>query len=94
MRSRYSAFAVRDEAYLLATWHRSSRPSRVEVDGGERWIRLDVLGTSEGNLLDEQGIVEFEAHALIDGESEVHRERSLFRRDGGRWCYVVGLPAG
>ena len=28
MRSRYSAFAVGDAAYLLRTWHPSDRPGR------------------------------------------------------------------
>ena len=29
MRSRYSAFAVGDAAYLLATWHPSTRPAAL-----------------------------------------------------------------
>ena len=37
MRSRYSAFAVGDAAYLLATWHPSTRPPALELDPGVRW---------------------------------------------------------
>ena len=36
MRSRYSAFVEGDEAYLLATWHPDTRPSRVRFDAQQR----------------------------------------------------------
>ncbi|MCW3040562.1 MAG: hypothetical protein JWM31_2467, partial [Solirubrobacterales bacterium] len=31
MRSRYSAFAVGDPVYLLASWHPSTRPRSLEL---------------------------------------------------------------
>ena len=81
MRSRYSAFAVGDSAYLSRTWHPSTRPAAVEASG--RWVRLEVLESS-GGLLDSEGVVHFRAHSL-DGIVE---ERSRFIRDSGRWAYV------
>ena len=44
MRSRYSAFVLGDAAYLLATWHPSTRPRSLELDDAVRWTGLDVLG--------------------------------------------------
>ena len=32
MRSRFSAFGVGDEAYLLRTWHPSTRPPLIDFD--------------------------------------------------------------
>ena len=32
MRSRYTAYVVGDRSYLLATWHPSTRPTRLELD--------------------------------------------------------------
>lgn len=81
MRSRYSAFAVRDEAYLLATWHPSTRPPAVDIGVG--WQRLEVLESS-GGLLDAEGAVRFRAHHATG----VLEERSRFLREGGRWTYV------
>lgn len=81
MRSRYTAFAVGDSAYLAATWHPSTRPADVEATG--RWLRLEVLSAS-GGLLDTEGVVHFRAHSL-DGVVE---ERSRFVRDARRWAYV------
>lgn len=81
MRSRYSAFAVGDSAYLSATWHPSTRPQVVEASG--TWLRLEVVSAT-GGLLDTEGTVHFRAHSL-DGVVE---ERSRFIRDAGRWVYV------
>lgn len=48
MRSRFSAFAVGDEAYLLHSWHPGTRPARVRFVPGQRWTRLEVLAASGG----------------------------------------------
>ena len=84
MRSRYSAFAIGDAAYLLATWHPSTRPTDFELDD-TRWYRLDILSTSKGGPLDREGTVEFEA--FYRGGSQ--RENSAFVREQGRWLYVA-----
>ena len=34
MRSRYTAYALAREDYLLATWHASTRPSALALDSG------------------------------------------------------------
>ncbi len=92
MRARFSAFAVGDAAYLVRTWHPSTRPERgqLELDSSIRWYRLDVLGTTGGGLLDRAGTVHFRAY--FRGASKgVQEENSSFVREGGRWFYVDGL---
>ncbi|MCS5722742.1 YchJ family protein [Herbiconiux sp. CPCC 203407] len=88
MRSRYSAFAVGDAAYLLASWHPSTRPASLDLDDDVRWYRLDILGRSAGGVLDTEGVVEFSARFAPGGEV---RERSRFVREDGRWLYVEAL---
>lgn len=90
IRSRYSAFAVGDADYLLATWHASTRPSDLEFEAGMRWRRLDVLATSAGGPFDREGVVEFEARWSQDGDRGVLHEVSEFVREGGRWFYLRG----
>jgi SEC-C motif-containing protein len=87
MRSRYSAFAVGDPAYLLATWHPSTRPRTLTLDDDVRWTGLDVLATTGGSMLATEGTVEFRAHHRAGGQ----HERSRFVREGGRWFYVDGV---
>ena len=91
MRSRYSAFAVGDPAYLLATWHPSTRPPSLELDPTVRWTGLDVLATTDGGLLAAEGTVEFRAHHRVDGRAGAQHERSRFVRDSGRWSYLDGI---
>ncbi|GMA87172.1 UPF0225 protein [Angustibacter aerolatus] len=90
MRSRYSAFAVGDTAYLLATWHPSTRPATLELDTGTRWRFLEIVSTSGGGLLDTDGVVEFRAHHVHDRARGVQHEVSRFTRVDGRWSYVDG----
>ncbi|WLW56258.1 YchJ family protein [Streptomyces sp. YU58] len=86
MRSRYSAFVKRDEAYLLRTWHPRTRPPRVEFDPGMRWTGLEILATGEGTAFHATGTVTF--RASFKGGS-LH-ERSRFERIDGAWVYVHG----
>jgi SEC-C motif-containing protein len=91
MRSRYSAFAVGDAAYLVRSWHPSTRPGTVRLDPAQRWERLEIVATSGGGLLHAEGTVEFRAHYRIGAEREVLHERSRFVRDDGVWTYLDGV---
>jgi SEC-C motif-containing protein len=91
MRSRYSAFAVGDPAYLLATWHPSTRPRSLDLDPDVRWVGLDVLATTGGGLLATEGTVEFRAHHVADGVRGAQHENSRFVREQGRWFYLDGV---
>ena len=90
MRSRYTAYVRRDEAYLLRTWEASHRPSSIDLDDTV-WLGLEVLATEAGGEEDAEGIVEFVARyqAPTGGISEL-RERSRFARDRTAWVYVDG----
>ncbi|WP_166873224.1 YchJ family protein [Salinibacterium sp. ZJ450] len=88
MRSRYSAFAVGDADYLLATWHPRTRPATLQLDPDQRWYRLDIVATERGGLLDTDGTVEFTARSRLHGEAAVQHEVSRFVRDGRRWVYL------
>lgn len=92
MRSRYTAYVLRDEPYLRATWHASTRPSDLDLSGDEtRWIGLDVRGTERGGPNDEAGTVTFVARYAVGRERHELREVSAFVREDGRWLYVDGV---
>jgi SEC-C motif-containing protein len=92
MRSRYAAFAVGDAAYLLRTWHPSTRPAGLELDPAVQWRRLDIVTVERGGPFDESGIVEFRAYFRSEGTVQHQHERSSFVRDGGHWTYLGPLP--
>lgn len=94
MRSRYTAFAVRDLEHLLDSWHPSTRPGREELEDSltsdVRWLRLQVLATEQGGPFDDAGTVEFVAISKsAQGRQEQH-EVSHFVREDGAWYYVDG----
>jgi SEC-C motif-containing protein len=89
MRSRFSAFAIGEEAYLLSSWHPSTRPERLGLDSAREWTRLEIVGRTGGGPFDTEGTVEFRAHYRIGAEPGVQHEDSRFVREDGAWLYVA-----
>jgi SEC-C motif-containing protein len=88
MRSRYSAFVLKNEPYLLASWHSSTRPSSVEFIAEQKWLGLKVVGASTDG---DRAEVEFIARFRVGGMSAQRlHERSRFVREDGRWFYLDG----
>ena len=83
MRSRYSAYAVGDTAYVFRTWHPRTRPEDIEPDPALTWTGLRIVGSGED-------WVEFVASYDRAGAPGERRELSRFERRGGRWVYVDG----
>ena len=90
MRSRYTAFVLERDAYLLSSWDPSTRPSRVRFNPEQRWLGLRVKSTSAGGTGDDTGTVEFVARYKIQGRGHRLHEISRFRRHEGRWYYLDG----
>lgn len=90
MRSRFSAFARGDAAYLTRSWHPSTRPAELELDADVVWRRLQIVDAVAGGPDDAEGVVEFRAsYRAPDGAGLLH-ERSRFTRVEGRWVYLDG----
>ncbi len=90
MRSRYAAFVVRDEAYLLRTWHPDTRPPGIGFDSAMRWEGLEIEATTEGTAFHSTGTVTFQARYTDAGVPGALHERSRFVRLDGAWVYVDG----
>lgn len=91
MRSRYTAFALADAAYLRRTWAPATRPERVDLDPEIRWRRLEVLQTVAGGPDDTEGWVTFAAHHRIGPGRGTLRDHSRFVRIDGSWYYLDGV---
>ena len=88
MRSRYTAFVRQNQVYLLASWHASQRPPRLDFEPAAKWLGLSVksaVETGEG-----RAEVEFVARWRVGGRAVRLHERSRFVREDGRWYYVDG----
>ena len=95
MRSRFTAYAMNRADYLIET---TAAEKRGELDPAEltrycravNCISLKILSRQGGGPTDETGIVIFHASLQINGKRMMHRERSTFQREEGRWVYVDG----
>jgi SEC-C motif-containing protein len=89
MRSRYSAYAVHNAGYLVATTHTSTRRYHNKKDildwpHCNQWIKLEVIHSTENK-------VEFKAFYLDSQmQMQMHHEHSTFKVKDEKWFYVDG----
>ena len=95
MRSRYSAFCIKDIEYLISTHH----PSRREVNEREilaqtihdsQWLGLKILKTDKSLINQGAGYVEFVAF-YKNREIEQLHENSKFIYENVQWYYFDGI---
>lgn len=94
MRSRYTAYVLKLEPYLLKTWHADTRPQILDLNSdsmGTKWIGLKIIDLEAGNEDDEEGIVEFIARFKINGKAQRLHERSRFCYMDNQWFYIDGV---
>jgi len=87
MRSRYSAFALRNVDYLLSSWHPTTRPSTLDLNDSDEWVQLRVIDVETDG---DKATVEFIARSRSGGRVNALREVSRFVRVNGQWLYVDG----
>jgi len=89
MRSRYSAYVLKLEDYLLATWHPDTRPAELDLDADDtKWLGLDVKKHVQQD--ETHATVEFVARYRIAGKGYRLDELSRFVKQDGRWYYRDG----
>ncbi|MDX8399880.1 MAG: YchJ family metal-binding protein [Gallionellaceae bacterium] len=90
MRSRYTAYTLLHEDYLLATWHQSTRPPALGLqnEAATKWLGLEVKRHEQQDT--EHAIVEFVARCKVNGRAHRLHEISRFVCEEGKWFYVDG----
>jgi len=95
MRSRYSAYALKQIPYLVETVTKTKKQDH-QASALAGWAnavtftRLDILSTEAGGQEDDTGKVDFQAWYLEKGRLECLREKSLFFKELGHWKYSHG----
>lgn len=90
MRSRYSAYVLRLEPYLLATWHPDTRPDTLDLSQDHiKWLGLQVMRAETTGPT--TAIVEFIARYKVGGmrAERMHEISEFVYTDA--WYYVTGL---
>lgn len=89
MRSRYSAYVLKLEAYLRSSWHASTRPRHPDPDEGAaatKWLGLEIKRHETRG--EDSAIVEFVARYKVGGRARRLHEVSRFIREDGHWYYL------
>ena len=89
MRSRYSAYVLKLEPYVLATWHPDTRPNALDLaQDSTQWCGLEIKHHARQTA--DTATVEFVARYKINGRADRLHETSRFVRQAGQWLYVDG----
>ena len=90
MRSRYSAYTLLREEYLLTTWHASTRPAHLDLaaEAPSKWLGLEIKRHEQQDA--DHALVEFVARYKVAGRAHRLHEVSRFVCEDGRWFYVDG----
>ena len=95
MRSRFTAYAMQNESYLLESWGPTKKPVVINFSKDKVvWTKLEIVKTKKGKEKDSKGVVEFKAYYLLDNVEYVMNEISRFKKLAGRWLYLDGLVKG
>ncbi|MDO9366371.1 MAG: YchJ family protein [Methylotenera sp.] len=94
MRSRYTAYVLGLEDYLLNTWHPDTRPQALNLadDTAIKWLGLQVEHAEITS--NNTATVAFIARYKIGGKAEKMHEVSQFVRIENRWYYLSGVHIG
>ena len=88
MRSRYSAYAMKNADYIVQTALVVDNKTAIEEWMKRvKFVKLEILRTQRGKALDKKGVVEFKAWFEDEGKTEVLHEVSAFVKRKGRWFY-------
>ncbi len=97
MRSRYSAYLVKDIDYLMNTTTPmenmdGARKATEEWANAATFSGLEIIACENGQEKDDEGVVEFKAFYTDKASTFTHHERGYFVKVKGKWLYDKELP--
>jgi SEC-C motif domain protein len=95
MRSRYTAYGIKDIDYLIDSTHHQYRSSvdRSFIQkwaDSAKWLGLEIIKLEKGTEADTEGTVEFIASYEDNGQVFKHHELGFFKKVKGAWYYYKG----
>ena len=88
MRSRYSAYVLKNEDYLLKSWNESTRPDTLDLSSATtQWKKLKIISITENTV----HFVAFFSDIINAKESDFYLiENSEFIK-ADKWYYSKGI---
>lgn len=99
MRSRYSAYALKNAKYIIATTHPDNEAylqdkkiwtqRLMQYMNSASFLGLTIID-SETSADESEGFVTFSANLLVNGNDASFTEKSRFVKHNGKWAYISG----
>lgn len=92
MRSRYTAFTVKNVDYLFSSMtpelqeHTDREDMQDFAEEVDSWVKLEVINAPAPDA--DHGTVEFAAYFMYEGEQQRIHENSEFVKKDGQWFYA------
>ncbi len=87
MRSRYSAYILKNESYLLNSWHETTRPESLELtNDSTQWMGLKIIDTADNTV---EFVAYFTQDTLNRDKIYALTETSHFVKEN-IWQYIEG----
>lgn len=87
MRSRYCAYLLKNETYLLKSWHESTRPESLDLsEDSTQWMKLKIISATKNNV---DFVAFFTQDTLNNQKIYALTERSRFIKEND-WFYIDG----
>lgn len=90
MRSRYTAYVLKDSTHLLRTWDMSTRPNSLKFEQHIIWLNLVVEDVPEPLPNDNAAQITFQATFIHNDKLMRIKERALFTYKNSLWFYKQG----
>lgn len=99
MKSRYSAYAVKNADYIIYTTHPSHPDATIPIPKrrkqikafceATRFLKLEILAVEEQET---HATVTFHVTLSQQGKDASFTEKSAFEKEGNLWLYKTALP--
>lgn len=87
MRSRYCAYQLKNENYLLQSWHPSTRPESLDLtEDTTQWMGLKIISSSDNTV---NFVAYFTQDTLNIEKVYALTEQSNFTKED-KWYYLDG----
>jgi len=90
MRSRFSAYCVKNTEHLAKTWAPSTRPATLKLTDDVNWCGLEIIRADPVNKASARSNVHFKATYRQGNTWHFLEEISNFERIEDRWFYKDG----
>ena len=89
MRSRFTAYTLKNEQYILSSWHASTRPAEINLDkDNSEWKKLKIISSANNHVVFVAYFSTHDPELKQDKLFALYEESDFLKED--HWFYLSG----